>query len=153
MRIDRLSAMILSTRDIDGVTFSGGEPFFQAGALANLARRVRSRGLSVITFSGHPYALLNKSEKKSWQCLMAETDLLVSGPYLSGQPSCHPLLGSSNQEIHYLTDRIDPENPCPETAAVTAEYTITPDGTMLATGFPAPTLVDRFRSHRASGGM
>ena len=48
--IDELAAEILSVEDIEGVTFTGGEPFAQARALAELARRVRHRGLSAFVF-------------------------------------------------------------------------------------------------------
>ena len=39
--------------------------------------------------------------------LLSATDLLVSGPYLSGQPDLRrPWVGSTNQEFHFLTDRL-----------------------------------------------
>src|ERR1700742_2412983 len=38
---------------VEGVTFLGGEPFEQAEALAELAREVKARGLTVMVFSGH----------------------------------------------------------------------------------------------------
>ena len=46
-----LAAEILSVEDIEGVTFTGGEPFAQARALAELAHRVRLHRLSVFVFT------------------------------------------------------------------------------------------------------
>ena len=44
--------------DIEGITFSGGEPFDQAGALAAVARTARTMGLGVAIFTGYPFAEL-----------------------------------------------------------------------------------------------
>ena len=37
---------------LQGVTFSGGEPFAQAPALAELGRRIRKLGLGIMTYTG-----------------------------------------------------------------------------------------------------
>src|SRR5690625_955575 len=39
--------------NIEGITFLGGEPFEQAKPLAELGRRAKKLGLSVMTFSGY----------------------------------------------------------------------------------------------------
>ena len=47
---------------LDGVTFSGGEPFEQAEALAELAKGVRRLGLDIVIYSGYTFEeLLEKS--------------------------------------------------------------------------------------------
>src|SRR6476646_9130931 len=51
--VDDLIAEVLSTDGIEGVTFTGGEPFAQARALAEIARAVRATGLSVFVFTGY----------------------------------------------------------------------------------------------------
>ena len=38
-----------------GVTFSGGEPFCQAGAFLELGRGVKERGLDIVIFTGYRY--------------------------------------------------------------------------------------------------
>lgn len=40
---------------LDGVTLTGGEPFCQAAACAELARRAHARGLNVWTYTGYTY--------------------------------------------------------------------------------------------------
>jgi anaerobic ribonucleoside-triphosphate reductase activating protein len=53
-----LVADILADSANEGVTFSGGEPFWQAPALAEVARRVKAQGLNVMSFTGFTLAEL-----------------------------------------------------------------------------------------------
>ena len=57
-RIDELVAEIAANKLARGVTISGGEPFEQAAACAELARQLRKRGLNVWTYSGYRYEQL-----------------------------------------------------------------------------------------------
>lgn len=50
--VDKLVEKIISNPRNEGVTFSGGEPFWQAPALADLASKVKARGLNVMSFTG-----------------------------------------------------------------------------------------------------
>ena len=51
--VDELAEKILSNPRNEGVTFSGGEPFLQAPALAQLAKKLKAAGLNVMSFSGY----------------------------------------------------------------------------------------------------
>ncbi len=144
--VHRLSSAILSTAGIDGVTFSGGEPFFQAEALANLAEAIRSHELSVVTFSGYPYDLIAGSRNAAWIHLLDETDLLISGPYPAQQASNNNPGYPAGKEFHFLTGRIRPDTLNNGRTPATVEYTISADGTVLATGFPGPALGDRIHA-------
>lgn len=99
---------ILSIPDIEGITVSGGEPFEQAGALVDIIsqmKRVRPE-LTVFIFSGHEYQTLLQSEEKSVRELIQHSDMLSTGPYIAKLRDQGLLWrGSSNQELHYLTDR------------------------------------------------
>lgn len=98
-----LIAEILATPDIEGVTLIGGEPFAQAEALSPLAARVRGEGLSVMIFTGFP---LEELREPAHQALLAMTDLLVDGPYRRDLPDrTRRWIGSTNQRIHFLSDR------------------------------------------------
>ena len=44
--VDQLIAEVLATEGTEGVTFTGGEPFAQAGALTAVARSVKNTGRS-----------------------------------------------------------------------------------------------------------
>lgn len=150
--IDPLVQMILDVEGTDGITLSGGEPFFQADPLADLSESVHSCGLSVLTFSGYPYDVLIRSGNRSWQRLIQQTDLLVSGPYRGGRQPGSSIQDSSGKEIHDLTGRIDRGNWSPDNEPLLAEYVITSDGTVTATGYPGHSLTDRFGALGISGG-
>lgn len=124
-------ALILATDDIEGVTFTGGEPFAQARALRTLAERVRAAGLSVFVFTGYSLGELTGPEQRD---LLAVTDVLVAGRYISAlRAEGLAWRGSANQRIHFLTSRYDPSV---ATDTVDVEILIGPDGTMAVTGFP-----------------
>lgn len=88
-----------------GLTFSGGEPFCQAGPLAALGALVRARGGEIITYTGYLYEDLAQraKEEKEIADLLAVTDLLIDGPYLESLRSLEsPFRGSSNQRLLLL---------------------------------------------------
>jgi len=99
--IAEILAMIDANPLLDGVTFSGGEPFLQADALAELAMECHSRGLSVMTYTSYLYEdIIADRENAAWQALLCHTDILVDGPYLREKVSPNiPFRGSSNQRI------------------------------------------------------
>ena len=85
---------------LSGVTFSGGEPFLQAGPLAELARECHARHLHVMVYSGYCYEELVSTHREDWDALLAETDILVDGPYVESKRSLALLFrGSSNQRL------------------------------------------------------
>lgn len=89
---------------IEGLTLLGGEPFAQAGPLAELASGVRRAGLGVVAFSG--YTLEELRAQDGCARLLAELDLLIDGRYLAARRSDRRrFIGSDNQRVHFLTDR------------------------------------------------
>jgi anaerobic ribonucleoside-triphosphate reductase activating protein len=92
-----------------GLTLSGGEPFEQALALAALAREVRALGADVITFSGFTREEIESGVRPHAAELLEQTDLLVDGRFLRDQPTRLPLRGSANQRLHFLSERIRPD--------------------------------------------
>ena len=95
--------------DIEGVTFVGGEPMLQARGLAHIARQCQEVGLSVVIFTGYTIDELERLQVPGTSDLMANTDLLVDGPYLSQFPEIERnWAGSTNQRFHFLTDRYPP---------------------------------------------
>lgn len=87
----------------DGLTISGGEPFLQAPALAELIRLVRQiRPMGVIVYTGYLYEELLQMPQAA--DLLAQTDLLIDGPYIQELDDHKGLRGSSNQRVIPLTD-------------------------------------------------
>lgn len=87
---------------INGVTFSGGEPFCQAAALYELGCRFKDRGLNLMCYSGWTFEeLLEKSRsEKDVKALLSITDYLVDGRFELSQRSLGlKFRGSTNQRI------------------------------------------------------
>lgn len=98
---------------IEGITLLGGEPFAHAAPAAALARAAHDRDLGVMVFTGFTLEDLRANPDPSVAALLAETDLLVDGPYLRDQPdSARRWIGSTNQRIHFLTGRYRADDPC-----------------------------------------
>ncbi|MBM7553227.1 4Fe-4S single cluster domain-containing protein [Thalassobacillus pellis] len=92
--------------NIEGVTYLGGEPFEQAEGLAKLSEKIRSLGLSIMTFSGYTIEKIKSNNRSSWSKLLNLTDLLIDGPFIESKLDLSmPWKGSSNQKYHFLTDR------------------------------------------------
>ncbi len=137
--VDDLAACIIATEGIEGVTFTGGEPFAQARALTLLAERVRAAGLSVFVFTGYDLAELTRPDHLA---LLAVADVVVAGRYVEAERATGLVWrGSSNQRVHFLSARYDPID-MEEPGEV--EFHLEKDGTLTVTGFPpAEMLPDR----------
>ena len=97
---------VLAHPDIDGITFSGGEPFTHAAALAEIGRAARDKGLNVMTYSGYTWERLLELAKTDpgIHDLLAVTDYLVDGPFVLAQRDLTlKYRGSSNQRILDIT--------------------------------------------------
>ena len=66
---------------LQGVTFSGGEPFFQAEAFSELGEEIKKRGLHIVTYSGYTFEQIIdgvKNGKPGWKELLS-LNLLFRG--------------------------------------------------------------------------
>lgn len=87
---------------LKGVTFSGGEPFMQADALADLAVEIHKRGLNVLTYTGFTFEELVCSFEKfpERKRLLEQSDYLIDGKFVKSLRSLNlQYRGSSNQRI------------------------------------------------------
>ena len=84
---------------LDGVTFSGGEPFCQAQALASLGQEIKKLGLNIVTYTGYTFEKLFESrDQNNWDELLKVTDILIDGPFILEQKDWEiKFRGSSNQ--------------------------------------------------------
>ncbi|MBQ9895347.1 MAG: anaerobic ribonucleoside-triphosphate reductase activating protein [Ruminococcus sp.] len=96
---DELLEKIKGNPLLDGVTFSGGEPFCQAEALAELGKKVKELGMNVITYTGYTFEKLwSERDKEHWGELLEVTDHLIDGPFVLAQKDWEiKFRGSSNQ--------------------------------------------------------
>lgn len=100
--IEELLGMMKRNPLLDGITLSGGDPFEQAIAFAELARETRKIGLNVVTYTGYTYEYLEKtsSVREDWAALLNETDILVDGRFeLEKKSLMLKFRGSENQRI------------------------------------------------------
>lgn len=113
--IDALIERILANKLVRGVTLSGGDPFEQPAACAEIARRVKAAGRNVWTYTGYLYEDLQRQldclndpaldsaerdrlESISW--LLPESDVLVDGPFVQEKRSLDlKFCGSTNQRL------------------------------------------------------
>jgi len=135
MAIDELVARILADPDNEGVTFSGGEPFWQAPALAEVARQVKAAGLNTLSFSGFTLAELQaETAPPGSRALLAQLDILIDGPYVESLALHDPTspVASRNQQVRVfnpaLCDRI-------HWASDQIEIHVFKDGSRLVTGY------------------
>lgn len=96
---DELLDMIKGNPLLDGVTFSGGEPFCQAEALAYLGKEIKKLDLNIVTFTGFTFEkLYDDRSKEHWGDLLGVTDFLIDGPFILEQKDWEiKFRGSSNQ--------------------------------------------------------
>ena len=87
---------------LQGVTFSGGEPFCQASALCPLAQAVRNLGKNIVVYSGFTLEqLVKRSESEpDIKKLLLLCDILIDGPFKLEKRDLNLLFrGSRNQRI------------------------------------------------------
>jgi len=147
---DLYEEIILSKEEnnIEGITFLGGEPFDQASSLAELARKLKRSGLSIMTFSGYTYETLQDANRDDWNKLLEVTDLLIDGPFVKEKLDLsRPWVGSSNQNYRFLSDRYIHLKNTLLNIPNKLEIRIEPSGTVLVNGMAAPdTLHELFKN-------
>ncbi len=84
--------------DQDGITLSGGDPFFQTKACLELVKKAHSLNMNVWAYTGFTYEEIIKS--KDLKELFKEIDILIDGKFDITKKSFNtPFIGSSNQRI------------------------------------------------------
>jgi anaerobic ribonucleoside-triphosphate reductase activating protein len=132
---------------LEGITLLGGEPLAHARPGAALARAAHALGLNVMVFSGYLLEEARALADPAVQELLAETDILVDGPYVRELPeTTRRWIGSSNQRVHFLSDRCDPADPR-WLQKNTLEIRLR-DGELSVNGFPARTAVGLWKRPR-----
>lgn len=128
--VDALLEQVAQTPEIEGVSILGGEPVQQAD-LAAFCAGVQALGLTVMLYSGYRRAEIEARAPS----LLDHVDLLVDGRF-DGTKLDHTRrwIGSTNQELHFLSDAYRPDDPR-FTEANTVELRWGPDG-LVVNGWP-----------------
>ena len=101
--IDEIKEKVAKNGLLDGITFSGGDPFYQPKPCAEIAKWAKERDLNIWAYTGFLYEeLVNMPEVKEFLDLV---DVLVDGPFILEEKSL--LLnfrGSKNQRVIDLNE-------------------------------------------------
>lgn len=99
---DSILEEILENPLLDGVTFSGGEPFCHAKPLAQLGQKIKVAGLGIMAYSGYTieYLISHADDENGYMELLSVLDYLVDGPFVISLKSYEAKFrGSTNQRI------------------------------------------------------
>lgn len=144
---------LLTVPDSVGVTFSGGEPFLQAAALAELVDLVRSvrPEYSVMSYSGYRLEMLRDCGDAGFARLLSKLDILVDSPYVERFAGSFLWRGSSNQRLHVLTDEHPEVCDMPD-LSVGLEIGAGPSGELFFNGVPdRPGFTERLANAVSDG--
>jgi anaerobic ribonucleoside-triphosphate reductase activating protein len=137
----------VAAHDLEGLTLLGGEPLAHAAGAAALARGAHALGLTVMVFSGFTLEEARALPDPAVRDLLADTDILVDGPYLREQPETRRRwIGSANQRVHFLSARCRADDPrwlLPNTLEIRLR-----GSELSVNGFPARSAVGLWKRPR-----
>ncbi len=98
---------------LDGVTFTGGEPFMQPEPLIKLAGDIKNleRGLNIMVYTGYTIEEIMAENDSAKTELLRKTDILVDGPFINELRSLElNFKGSANQRIIDIAKTLETGN-------------------------------------------
>lgn len=85
---------------LDGVTFSGGDPIYQAEAFYYFSKELKKRNLNILIYTGFTFEELLELEDPFVLKLLSLTDTLIDGKFRLDERDLSLLFrGSKNQRI------------------------------------------------------
>lgn len=100
--ISQLIKMI-AAENVEGVTILGGEPLDQFDEILQFCSECQKAGFSVMLFTGYELSEIENSDKVK---IKSVADILITGRYDESLRTLdHQWIGSTNQQILFLTDR------------------------------------------------
>ena len=111
--IDELVKQVNDEYFLDGVTFSGGDPFQQADKFAILAKKLKEFHINIWCYTGYTWEELLELSKTNNDVadLINCCDVIVDGPFIQEKHDPNLLFrGSSNQRIIDVAQSIKQHN-------------------------------------------
>ena len=112
--INKLKKEIAKLEFQNGVTFSGGDPFYQIDALTELTKCVHDNNMNVWCYTGFTFEELIKMSKENPKYLEAlnNIDVLVDGKFINELKSFDiAFRGSKNQRILDVKKSLEQNKP------------------------------------------
>lgn len=105
--IQDILSMILPYKDgIDGITITGGDPFFQKGELSELVVRLKNEVTEdILVYTGYTLEDLENMKDFYVENILSTISVLIDGPYIDSLNDNRGIRGSSNQEIYILNEK------------------------------------------------
>jgi anaerobic ribonucleoside-triphosphate reductase activating protein len=99
--IGTLAQDIFADRYLDGVTLSGGDPFYQPEAVWELCQMLKMKGLNLWSYTGFTWEDIYQGRAgEKAKRILDYLDVLVDGPFVSSLYSDRCLFrGSTNQRL------------------------------------------------------
>ncbi len=100
--LEEIEKRILNNDSIDGITLTGGDPFYQLDAANDLLKMAKRHHLSTWVYTGYTFEELQELAKNDnrYQEILEKTDVLVDGRYMSDKRDISLLFrGSTNQRV------------------------------------------------------
>lgn len=151
-RPKELFSRIIDISGIEGVTLSGGEPLLQARPLARLAAHCQQEGLSVMCYTGFSWDELHVRLDDDISRLLEHTDILITGRFMKDLPPDKIWVGSSNQEVHFLSERYSYLADSLKTDKKEFEILLGKNGDVMVTGFIEEKAIQTFAAKTTSTG-
>ena len=100
---NELLELIMNEKELTGVTLCGGEPCIQFDEVFRLIKVIKENtDLDIIIYTGYK---LNDLIKKYGNEFCEYIDILIDGEYIEELDHGEELRGSSNQKIHFLSNK------------------------------------------------
>ena len=100
--IEEVKEQIDALEGQDGITFSGGDPFYQVEECIEIAKYIKSKKMNIWCYTGFTYETLIKLAKDNPKLIefLKLIDVLVVGPFILEKKSLDCVFrGSTNQRI------------------------------------------------------
>lgn len=132
--------------DIEGVTFSGGEPFAYAEGLTEVAQLLRKQNLTIMSYSGFIVEEI-RTKGNFYVSLLEALDILVDGEYKRELNVNRLWRSSANQRVLFLTDRYIAYQAHIDEEYRELEFTLNTNQ-ITTTGFPEISILKNLTNHR-----
>lgn len=91
---------IFENYEVDGVTLTGGDPFFQAGDLEELLAYLSVKTRDILVYTGYEFEQIRQRHSN----LLQYISVIVDGKYIEELNHGTALRGSDNQKIIFLDE-------------------------------------------------